>query len=311
MRALAFATSLVMVVGALVWTVAGITSASRDVCVSCHLRTSHTASQQRDPHRLTQCVACHEGGGPIARATINPLLRIRHFILSRTNSPAVLAYGRPISSESCRRCHASELRGTSVNKARGIKVSHVEPLDAGAECVDCHAAEAGIVTSRTLGMAPCLRCHDDRTAKATCDSCHIGDPARAILASDPTSGALAQQLVSNPRCDGCHVSEKECDTCHGTRMPHTDLFMVYGHAREAAIDIWDNGGRTCRKCHYPGHRDCSGCHKSPFPQHGVSFKYSHRGATWTSGCTCHNWNTRERGIPFCQICHATKPPGVK
>ncbi len=48
---------------------------------------------------------------------------------------------------------------------------------------------------------------------------------------------------------GCHNEKKNCDPCHGIRMPHTTEFMAHAHARAAAVDLWYNGGKACGRCH--------------------------------------------------------------
>jgi hypothetical protein len=139
---------------------------------------------------------------------------------------------------------------------------------------------------------------------SACSRCHIGDPAIAARTPDETGTLTATALVENPRCDGCHASQKSCDACHGIRMPHTRSFMAAGHARAAAIDIWDNGGRTCRKCHYKGRRPCTQCH-SAFPSHPPVFKSTHQAGDALTGCTCHEWDAKARGMTFCELCHPT------
>jgi hypothetical protein len=292
------------------WAVAGWTSADDAVCVSCHPDNPHAAAAASDPHVAVACVACHEPGGAFARVTINATTRFEHFVLGSTDTTAAAAYGRPVSSYACRGCHGSPMNAVTVDETRGVKVSHAEPLAAGAECVDCHVLVSGVLTKRTVGMAPCLRCHTGSKVSVACATCHIGDPALAARATEPTGGTFAKRLVTNPRCGGCHLSQASCDHCHGIRMPHSEVFMAYGHARAAALDIWDNGGRMCRKCHYEGNRDCGKCHYS-FPSHPSDFKSTHTFARWGEECGCHGWDARARGILFCQVCHPSRPPGAR
>jgi hypothetical protein len=294
--------SIVLVVAFGLLVVGGVTSGGRTACVSCHQDSPHSAATDADPHRAIACVACHEGGGVLARATFNTVRRFEHFVLGALSDPGAAGYGLPIASDSCRGCHRSALTGPLADTPRGLRMSHTEPLAAGAECVDCHVLEAGLIAASSGGMTSCLRCHGSGAVFSTCDRCHIGDPALAARTLDETGTLTASALVKNPRCDGCHKSQATCDQCHGIRMPHTQSFMGAGHARAAAVDIWDNGGRVCRKCHYKGHRSCTQCH-SAFPGHPPAFKATHQAGDARTGCTCHQWDAKARGMTFCELCH--------
>jgi hypothetical protein len=309
--------SVIVLVFAAVWVTAGVSTADSSICISCHTTTVHSMSTISDPHKGVECVACHETGGPVAMATVNLGTRLQHIVLAQYRPSLAAGYGRPVASDACAGCHGNQIRGVATNKSRGLRISHKEPLAAGAQCVDCHALTSGVVNYATTGMAPCLRCHDGTTAKAQCSVCHVGEPAAAIRSSVATVSMAAAQ-VPNPQCNACHVDMRRCNACHGISMPHSVTFMAYGHARAGALDIWDNGGKTCRKCHYPGHNNCqrSGCHVGPFPSHASpSWKTDHASALWGGGissCGCHNWNPRDHnGMTFCQICHAVKPPGAR
>jgi hypothetical protein len=306
-------TSIIIVVVAALWVVTGITTASPEVCASCHVDTVHTASSSNDPHRSVPCVSCHESGGPVARATADLPLRVEHVVLGRIGSATASAYGRPVSSDACIRCHGDQISGVVLIKQQNVRVSHKEPMAAGAQCVDCHILTSGVISSGTAGMTPCLRCHNGTITKSECNVCHVGDPAGAIR-SGIKSGSMASAQVPNPTCGGCHFDMTRCNACHGIAMPHSTAFKMYLHARPGALDIWDNGGKTCAKCHYPGHNNCQSpaCHQSPFPQHpSPAMKVAHTGTPWSQSqvaCSCHRWNAFDHnGMNFCQICHPVKP----
>lgn len=297
--------ALFVCIAALLWVSLGASSAARYTCLTCHDDNPH-AGVDGDPHASVQCVRCHEDGGGLARVVIGPALRLEHVARTNLAGQSGDVYGAAISSASCTSCHEGALSGVSEDKTRLLRMSHAEPLEAGADCTDCHALDEGIVSAQTVGMDPCLRCHKGSPASASCTQCHLGEPARAVLAVKAKPGALQQSLVPNPGCDGCHAASTSCDSCHGLHMPHSQEFMAYGHARAGAIDIWENDGRGCGKCHYPGRRDCRDCH-SGFPSHPRSFRYSHQQIPWGSSCGCHQWDPSVSGIQFCQICHPTKP----
>jgi hypothetical protein len=301
---------------AVLWLVTGATTASSSGCVGCHSTSVHSTAPLTDPHRDIDCVVCHEPGGELARVTSNLPMRVQHFVDGQFNPVKAATFGRTISSVGCRQCHLAALGVIGIDAARGLRVSHKEPLAAGAECIDCHRLQDGQVMARTVGMETCLRCHDGKQAKSGCAVCHDGDPAKAIVSKLPKT-SIAGPLVPNPPCDVCHFDMTRCDNCHGLRMPHTPLFKTYGHARAGALNVWDNGGQLCGKCHYPGRRACTqeGCHMYKFPQHALSWKHDHQQAVWSradSICRCHDWSSREHdGMNFCQICHPTLPPGAR
>ena len=300
-RILGSAATLVIVAAA-VWATAGVTTASRAACESCHEDAAHVASAEIDPHRDVSCVSCHETGGAVARAGGNLTARTAHYV-SGAEGVASGEYGSRISSAGCIGCHRAVLTEITEDTARGIVMSHAEPVEAGAECVDCHRIAGGVISKRITGMNECLRCHDDETASAECSTCHRGDPAAAIAAVEATSTAFARDLVAEPRCDTCH-DMGPCDSCHGISLPHTPEFKAAGHAREGAEDLWDNGGQTCVKCHYDGRRECTSCHEQEFLAHGAGFKSSHALADWSGvGCTCHNYRSPVKGRNFCLVCH--------
>ena len=298
------------------WIVTGVTTGHPRVCTDCHRDTIHNVAET-DPHEDVACVKCHETGGPGARLTVNVFTRLEHVVMARYNRRAAQSFGKPSASDGCLECHRDEIDTTYVDQELQVKVSHKEPLEAGAQCVDCHTLHDGVVSSVTVGMSPCLRCHDGKQVSADCDVCHIGDPSQAIR-TEAGPDEMAKVQVDNPRCDGCHKDMTTCDACHGIRMPHSDVFTAYGHARPGAIDIWDNNQQTCSKCHYTGHRSCqaSGCHDMKFPSHpSPVWKTLHGKTTWSDSyntCACHDWNPFDRnGVNYCQICHPTKPAGAR
>jgi hypothetical protein len=310
-------TSIIILAFTGVWIAAGITTSSSDVCVGCHADTVHSIAPPDDPHAKVACVLCHETGGPVARVTVNLATRAQHVVRARVYSNFVRAFGKPVASDGCLRCHRKQINGTVYNVAQGVRVSHKEALAAGAQCVECHALVSGAVGSHTVGMSPCLRCHNGTVARADCNECHVGDPSGAIRAQVATN-TMASAQVPNPRCNGCHTDMTKCNACHGIEMPHSDLFKAYAHARPAAIDIWSNGGRTCAKCHYPGHNYCMqpGCHLGPNPSHpSPVWRSMHALAPWSqsaTACSCHQWNPWDHnGMNFCQICHPVKPKNAK
>jgi len=310
-------TALIILVAAGVWVATGVTTSQSQTCTSCHKTTSHTAATQQDPHATVPCVDCHEGGGSFARISVNVVTRAEHLVLAQVNPSAAKAFGKPIASDACLACHRKQIEQTTYDSQLKVKISHTAPIAAGAQCTDCHVMHGGVVDATTVGMAPCLRCHDGKQASVECSTCHVGDPSAAIRPSVPVD-ELARVLVPNPQCTGCHIDMTRCNACHGISMPHSQDFKQYGHALPGALDLWDNNLRVCSKCHYPGHNNCvrDGCHTMAFPAHpSPAWKTLHKYTSWSGSsltCGCHQWNPYDHnGMNFCQICHPVKPKDAR
>ncbi len=296
--------SLVVITTVLVWSLTGAATIDRSWCLACHPDNPHAGSTAIDPHAEVACVACHEHGNLIALVFFTVPDRFYHFASGEFGRSTASVYGRPISSFECRRCHSEVLDTVIFADATKVRMSHAEPLEAGAECIDCHALQSGVVSSHNTGMAPCMRCHDDEAASADCQACHVGDVALALRPADPASGVFTKAQIDQPQCDGCHDQAAQgCDSCHGIRLPHTRQFMQYGHAREGVEDIWNNGGRKCGRCH-DERRPCSSCHDR-FPSHGLSWRTEHyaTGIGFERGCACHEDKAYVQGRNYCALCH--------
>lgn len=287
-----------------VWVTAGVTMSDPGVCKSCHWPLAkHAAATVPDAHSRVACVDCHESGGVWGRYVAGVPNRVAHMAAKQLEIEGAPDYGQ-VTSEACTRCHQKSLLRTTLNPTRGLRISHAEPMAASAACTDCHALRGGVVGAYNGGMKQCLRCHDAEQASAKCDTCHT---KKASAAARARSTAFRAVQVKAVKCGGCHDEKRECDTCHGVRMPHTDAFMGGGHARAAAVDFWFNSGKTCRKCHTATQRPCR-CHTSligiAHGTHGELAK-SHKNATASSCNSCHGqWaviSTRD----FCKdICHS-------
>jgi hypothetical protein len=287
----------------------GITTQSRAVCISCHDNTSHVArtteeGADEDPHGDVACVRCHEGGNPVASVSISVAPRLIHMAEAVRGIDNPGGFGAA-NSRACERCHSDIITRVTENEFRALRMSHVEPVDAGAVCLDCHGLDShGAVSGAIGGMDSCLRCHDGSTAASECSTCHTGDVSRAVVVRSNKLGIEPRQLIAKPDCYSCH-DPAGCDACHGVRLPHPEEYQVR-HMRDAAIDLWDNQGKTCFSCHTENRRSCyrSGpCHELEMPMHSVdgSFRYEHRRASPGECDDCHN---RLQMFPnTCAMCH--------
>lgn len=285
------------------WLVTGVTTMPTLICESCHVENVHSLAVGPDPHEGTACVRCHETGNYLAAITIAVPGRVTHIVSKMVSERAATPYGY-VASKSCDSCHGPQVAVTMTNPDKAVRISHKEPIDAGAQCTDCHHIRGGIIGPDTTGMLPCLRCHDNVKASAECSSCHTGDIALAITGRSEPTTETAQRLIPTPDCGGCH-DQTSCDSCHGIRMPHTQEFMAYAHAREGVEDLWFNGGRTCAKCHNDESRPCTSCHKAKFLSHGTKFSATHSQGSGTGiGCdNCHAEMSYRPGRNFCELCH--------
>ncbi|MHB1477720.1 MAG: hypothetical protein ACYCXD_09145, partial [Coriobacteriia bacterium] len=179
----------IVIVLAAVWVTAGVSTSSRVACESCHTDAPHSASAEIDAHGGVRCVSCHETGGPVAGVSGNLSTRVAHYV-EGAQGVSSGQYGTRISSAGCIGCHGDVLGTTTEAGDRGIMMSHAEPVEAGAECVDCHRLTGGVISRRITGMNECLRCHDGAEADSACSTCHAGDPATAIAAVESTSTAF-------------------------------------------------------------------------------------------------------------------------
>lgn len=303
----------------LFWLAAGYSTMQSAVCAECHSDTPHEMLVDPAPHAGTDCVRCHEPGGWTYSMTVALPSRVVHLVQG-FNPPEKLAeYGRSDSS-SCLSCHDAGIRVTTENVRRGIRVSHKEPLEAGARCSDCHRPnEAGVIAGSYGGMNPCLRCHDGDRAANDCTLCHTKDIAAAQVADRFPLEKGAKILVTDPkmRCYDCH-DPAPCDSCHGMRIPHPESFEGWGHAYEGVKSLWAGDSGQCRECHTEERRPCvqSGCHSTEFPYHlqrDPQFSQHHAWGRWIDasqnpsspsnlGCaTCH------RGDICTGACHSYRP----
>lgn len=279
------------------------TSTDRYCFEACHWDSRPAKAASEIAH--ARCSDCHEPVG-IAAAVSNSLSRTQMVV---TQFSALGGYKTaPVSSDSCIKCHRAVLRDT-VTGSDGVRVSHKEMLVSGGPCTACHENVGHSADVYDRGMNPCIVCHDGTTAFADCSGCHdetaeVEQPDPGLTAQELSSGSLTYSPVdaSRPYCDDCHDVARECDPCHGVRMPHDDAFILGGHARPAAFE----GKQGCWKCHDP-QQDCGGpCHTG-FERDGISghadnWKTDHGVGATTGGCGCHQ-HYSGRAFPMCDLCH--------
>jgi len=301
-RSLAIGMLVFAMVIAVIWVTAGFTTATDAVCLSCHADSSHAEAAKGQPHENTRCVSCHEAGGALGRYSANVPARLAHYIESWAPGQSLVSYGS-VSQDACSQCHDADIADTTTNTKTGIRMSHVEPMAASATCTDCHQMQDGVVSSHNAGMNPCLRCHDSKTASATCVTCH---DKKAAAAARARSTSFQDVQVPEIQCGGCHNEKTECDSCHGTRLPHTKTFMAGAHARAGAVNFWYEGGKTCARCHTAVRRPCTKCHTDLLGKaHGTSMAGSHSRGNSAACNACHQRYAQVDSRDFCRdVCHS-------
>lgn len=243
----------------------GASSQTTAVCLSCHGDVPHTAQREDDSHASVRCVSCHESGGALSSVTVAVPARIAHVVTGLFEASPTVGFG-PVAGRACLRCHSSVADEVVEIADRSLLVSHSEPLEAGAGCLDCHKLDENAkIGQATKGMGTCLRCHNEVDASAACETCHLGDVSDAVLVSFRPA---PRRIITQPNCYTCH-DPAPCDSCHqGVRLPHPPDY-AWTHMYDAARDIWFNAGRACYSCHTDERNSCyqAGCHDVELAYH--------------------------------------------
>lgn len=296
--------AFVLVVAALV---AGYAATStNDYCArSCHRSSRDVLIAEKVVH--ADCVDCHAAPG-IAGLPGNVADRLRMaFVRARGGTPdnarAIVA------PASCLACHADIAKGVAVRASANVRMRHVEPLAAGMSCQNCHGPVGHLERRQHVSMSRCVTCHDSVRASADCNSCHttdVGSTAGRASSKSVGSGkySFPPVVISDTGCGACHDQKRQCDTCHGLRMPHSQVFISGYHARDAAFEK----KQLCWRCHVEG--DCGRCHVVPFASgHAPGWKEAHRRSRSTDTCTCHARGRKLAPGQLCGYCHGPVPSG--
>jgi hypothetical protein len=256
------------------------------------------------------CVSCHETDGifSIFANTSSRLRMLALYGIGRSPSGASVA----VDSATCLGCHGA-VKDKIITSKAGVRMSHDEVITGGQPCSVCHKDSGHTKKVFTSSMSTCLPCHDSKRASSTCATCHTADPGSIGFAAGEArkelgSGKIVYPAVraANRRCNGCHNMARDCDSCHGVMMPHSNAFIEGGHARPAAF----TGKVKCWKCHDP--QWCStGCHGAFSPDGlrsghaGDNWVNEHKAADWSGGCVCHSQRGQRKGS-MCFLCHDPK-----
>ncbi len=205
------------------------TTSNPRLCKSCHWPAAGHAKAEKgsDPHAEVACVSCHEPGG-VCRAVCHRCpVRGCCTLATRYGGGGRRGGVRASRDRACKSCHAVAGRDDDEHRARAEDVARRTAGGVG-HCTDCHTMSGGVVGAYNAGMKPCLRCHDGNRLRRSASTCHTRSAAAAARARTTTFQAAQIDEIS---CGGCHDEKRDCDPCHGMRMPHTDAFMA-GRTRE-------------------------------------------------------------------------------
>jgi len=283
-----------------------IVTAQDSYCVRCHpdqrslSAVTKTTEASDAPavqvHGNVRCVSCHEGS-QAAGVIGNVVDRMRHIAAYATGKRG--GQFAAVPDDRCLGCHTTIAQGVTLDKQRGIRVSHAQPIESGVQCRECHPDAGHIPTAVGGGMSVCVRCHDGKKAPAKCSTCHSKDTA---LAGTEDRIFASASIVTKGDCGGCHT-QKTCDSCHGIRMPHDQAFLAGGHARLAGFEK----KVFCFRCHVVN--DCGKCHSIATGRpwgHGEGWKAIHMNVTpgTVAGCGCHGRSPYvQQGQDYCLACH--------
>ncbi len=290
---------------------AGFTTSQTSVCLSCHSGSAHSKAEA-DPHQSVRCVSCHEQGGILGSLTSAVPRRAAHFATGILNAGPRVSYGSTSRRGACLGCHRVRCVPPSWCRDRGIRISHREPLDAGAECLDCHALADGAVSNRTTGMAPCLqvpRRHDrlDRVR----DLPHQAD-GNGRRAGTVGEQAGSWTVSASPTAAPATIRRRATPVTGSACRTPRHSWLTVTRAREPRIS-GTTAERAARSATpRPGVRAAQ-CHLNAFGQHPVKeWRKSHgAGGANNNACICHDRMAYIKGRNFCSLCHeVTQKDGV-
>lgn len=198
-------------------------------------------------HAEVPCQRCHVAPGFLAQTGYS-LRMLGEFYLSAVSPSTQPKLFPPPTNAACQSCHV-DLRTVSPSGDLNIPhPAHVILLKM--RCITCHAYLVHTTNptgTHTPAMATCLTCHNGRTAKNGCSTCHTnkGEP---VNHRSPNWVIIHPQMQTKMDCKGCHAwTPNWCATCHAQRpKSHTANWRaIHGQAVKV-------------------HRNCEACHEAAF-----------------------------------------------
>lgn len=281
-------------------------------CSSCHeIKQATKEHLLSKPHRKVRCIYCHTEPGVFGKLKSLPRefrnLLVHLEVIEKRGS--VLAY-----DNACLGCHY-KIR-TEISK--GInRVRHADFIDNYqffVPCSRCHI-KSGHQDRNLPSKEICSKCHNGERAFAMkdCKKCHDEDVT--LRSSSSQKEVLIQKVGTGTlKCyNACHPKEVDaiCTPCHGTEMPHPQLFI-----RRHAANSFANRN-LCVRCHAENgatpKRAC-GCHPEEGDTMHGTFEWwfvEHQKAAKSNpymNCLCH---ASSFGGNVCEFCHVEGNPLTK
>lgn len=282
-------------------------------CVTCHSDPVYAEGLAESPHAGVGCAECHRSAGITARA--DDTVRYAgwlwtYYVRGEEVLPGDGAYVDP---RRCLACHEDVREG--VIERDGVRVRHSDFLDAGTDCVLCHAG-ATHAAPRAVQAQPimnsCMRCHDGEAAPVECAVCHTQDLGiRAVAAR---GGQMATVGAREVDCYTCH-DERPCFECHGIEIPHPPGFsyplppgatglpgrIATGHDPGTHARPGFENREVCWRCHFapgrPFEPSNEGCYC-----HGL-FGFLHGGPAWVQEHGLQATGQKPGVVANCDMCH--------
>lgn len=216
--------------------------------------------------------------------------------------------------------------GFSIAGQPGV-FSHVQHLEMGSGCGDCHASGDGGSLKAT--EESCSQCHDGAMLPARLAAAKkpLGIPfphavhaaafdcATCHAATQEDKAGANRPVMRYADCLRCHeesglpIAPSACATCHGVdarKVAPADHAKGWTklHGKESAWRVFDDHGGDCNLCHQAN--TCKTCHAQnrPSDHSGLWTRRAHgKAAAWDRDrcTTCH-----EAGS--CVRCHRTTRP---
>lgn len=203
-------------------------------------------------HAKVSCQQCHVAPGPVPQ-TIYSVRMLGEFYLSLllpSREPGLLATP---TNASCQNCHI-DLR--TVSPRGDVKIphrAHVNVLKL--QCIQCHrflVHKTNAAGNHHPTMSTCLKCHDGKTAKNGCPTCHTNKGL-------PLNHRTKDWIVIHPQkqkeidCAKCHKwTAKWCVECHSRKPRSHGPKWRTNHRLQVKLH------RNCEACHAPAF--CIRCH---------------------------------------------------
>lgn len=292
---LVLATLLVVAVVAVIAAV-GVAASAQPGCANCHLKDERFAAGTAATAHATagvSCVACHvrDTAGARTEFAVYQVFGMYVRVLDPASTDAT-----QVKDSACLQCHAKVMGSTT--EASGLRIAH-QSCAQGRACIACHSEVGhGAATPwpKIASMTDCVRCHQDRKAPTTCETCHTSK-VEVERSSKPefavTHGPNWQQthgMGEMASCSNCH-QPGSCEKCHGPGVPHGTNFQL----EHAALSQQANAG--CTTCHDTAF--CDACHLIEMP-HPRSFIEGHSATVNAEGKTsCLRCHAEED----CSTCH--------